>query len=335
MRLLAAALVGCLALGGATSCQAQIPLRLEPYESGPLPGVPQDWVSSEIHCDDDGNLYIYETLDDEANTSYVLRFDDHGQNLVRFEPGNVPELRKLADWGRIAIGPRGEVYLVASEVDEQENFVAAYVATFDRDGTFLRSTRVEGGVEPRALAAFGSGDWLISGWEHRDGKQLPVTAVFSERGQMQARVRMSGPKPKEAQRPPPEAEIQALVLSALAVRAGNGDVMVGQGGSVYEIAPSGEVVRHFAILAPKGTALRKVRPFAGQIALLFEGTADPTGSSAPGVLRIVDPLTGHTTAEYAADLSRLGRFACADDRGFSFVRSNQNLQLELVVARPQ
>ena len=334
-------------LVAAAFLQAQEPLPLAPAETTPLTAVAQDWVSSEVRCDSSGNLFLYETLDDEASTSYVLRISSNGKQVRRFEPGAVPELRGLSDWGPFAVGDRGEVYLTAIRTQgERETFAASFVAIFDPDGKFLSAPPFEYPVEPRALAVFGSGDLLIAGWDRSPAarsRDLPFTGIFNRRGQLMQRLRLPGDTqaPSKEGKPVSASEREAAQASVAMSRAElgpDGNVYLARGaaaGPVYVINPAGHVVRTLRLSPPHSYRLRALRSSGGGLVAFYVGAqADPQKETS-AVLQGLDALTGAKTREYAWRLAPEEAFACSAEDSFTFIRPGKNRVLELVRAEPR
>jgi hypothetical protein len=336
------ALFACLVAAAFLPAQEPLPLALA--KTTPLTSVAQDWVSSEIRCGPDGDLFLYETLDDEASTSYVLRVSRDGKDVRRIEPGTVSELQGLSDWGPFAVGDRGEVYLAAIRTKgEDEAFVAAVVATFDPDGKFVSAPRLEYPIEPRAIAAFGSGDLLIAGWDRSEssrGRELPFTGIFNRRGQLMARLRLPDDTAasKKGDKPPPDSERSAAQQSVSMSRAElgpDGNVYLARGtaqGPIYVINQGGEVVRTLRLSPPPSYQLRAVRSSGGGMVALYVGAQSDPQKETPAVLRVVDALTGAKMREYAWTLARGEAFACSTGDSFTFIRPGKNHVLELVVA---
>lgn len=350
-------------------CAGQRGFQLEPTETIPLEHYLQFWGAHQLQCDSDGNFYMLAHSAEDSSKDYLLRVSANGEEITQIDPRSVPELRGLRISRVFTPGPQGEVFLMASkDVSEGKNpqeeashqaggetgrKVEAYVLSFGRGGNLVSTAKLEFPVEPKAIAAFESGELLVSGVLssfQRDSERVgrePFTGIFNREGLLLKKVDLAG----SAKIPPELSNTQdrgagADPLDATDVsKAGSVD-----NGSVYLmqqllqtsvfllISPDGKVVRKIEVSPPERARLHEVRFADGKLMAMFMRTmqlpGNPKGvlATESEVFRIVNIENGEKTAEYERRRPFIGDLACYTSDMFTFLRVGENRRLELVRA---
>ena len=350
----------------ACCCAAQRNFELHPTETIPLEYNLQSWGAPQLQCDSDGNLYMLALSAEDSSRDHLLRVSADAKETTQIDPRSVPELQGFRILPVFAPGPRGEFVLVALKTpsegtNEQQSgdqgsagkghSAEVYVASFDRGGNFISNAKLDVPVEPKAIAAFDSGELLISGavssFNQHSESQEPFTGIFARDGFLLRKVDL----PRNPQIPKGGATIQdagsgldALDATKLSRAGSAGDASVYLVQSQLEmptfllISSEGKVVRTIRISRPERGTLRDVRFAGGRMLAMYMRTTqlpgNPKGELATDseIFQILNVENGEKIAEYERRRPFLGNLACYASDALTFLRMGENRRLELVRA---
>lgn len=270
-----------------------------------------------VRCDRDGNVYMRPVSGQATSLSgQILRISSDGLNSMPFNPGVVPEFKEAKDIAieDFTVSRDGQVYALVSILDK-EGKSNVVVLEFSDDGHSASLTRIDAGFQPRQMALFFSGQFLLSGlWQsdppknkagfsaESEREQRPFLGIFDRRGKLVQEVHLPGdvrfdppakPDSKNAENPAGTA-----VDLSRAVTGEDGSVYFLRPGprpTIYVISSAGEVLRHFAINPPSEHAKNSsVFLAAGRLAFDF---FEPGSKSSPRTRLLVLVVDAQTGAE--------------------------------------
>jgi hypothetical protein len=284
------------------------PSQLVVVETIKIPSEPAEGFSAAqpLRCDADGNFYLRVQTEVEPA---IRKFDNKGIQQVLFSPSSIPDI-KGAFATYFSIDTEGEIRQLVGE-----SFTDWYVITYKSNGTYKAKTRLQLGFRfrPFQLAAFPSGELLVSGVRYDDDPnvhvKLPFTAIVSVHGTLlkqvllkddetMSQVAAGGPAIVPEGRRFGNSAIEGGAMEA----AADGNVYMMRRLSpaiVHAISPGGEVVKQFRI--DPGDA--DFQPVSMQIAgyriavLFFRSHARSQTLPEDVVVKVVD-LEGHDLATY-------------------------------------
>lgn len=344
---------------------AQRGRQLEPTETIPLEQTLQFWGAPQLQCDSDGNLYMLAHSAEDSSKDYILKISSDGEQTTQIDPGTVPELHGFQISTVFTPGPGGEIFLIISKniseetsaqetsyqtTEEKERKVEVYIASFDRGKNVLSNVKLDYPVEPQAIAAFDSGELLVSGvvssFRQDRGSQRKeyFAGIFTRDGLLLQKVDL-GRNTEISQQASTTQDGSADPEATNIARAGRAD-----GSSVYLmqwhpqgpafllISSEGKVVHTIQVSSPKRAKLRDVRFAEGRMVAAFMKTIELPGNPR-GVLatdseifQVLNAETGEKLAEYERRRPFLGNLACYASDTFMFLRVGENQRLELVRA---
>lgn len=184
-------------------------------------------------CDGDGNLYFryYQRPAPFAAPLIKLSPDGKKHTVFRLEGTHKPALNE-ANVDDFAVDGRGRVYALVRSSDA-DSAQKTLILRFTGDGQFDMMFGVEPGFFPTRIAAFRTGEVLLSGIEReqRVGAGLggvPRMAVYSAHGEFVGLVKTSGDVELTANQREREVEMEALaaVSAGTYVSANDGNIYV-------------------------------------------------------------------------------------------------------------
>lgn len=347
-------------------CAAQRNFELQPTETIPLEYSLQFWGAPQLQCDSDGNLYMLAHSTEDSSRDHLLRVSADAKETTQIDLGSVPALQGFRISPVFATGRGGEFLLIASKTpaegtNEQrsgdqvsagkEHSAEVYVASFDRGGNFISNAKLDVPVEPKAIAAFDSGELLVSGavrsFNQPSEGQEPFTGIFARDGFLLKKVDL----PRSTQIPHHSSTIQdsgadldGLDGTEMSSAGSAGDASVYLVQSQVEmptfllISSEGKVVRTIHITRPERSRLRDVRFAAGKLLAMYMRTiqlpGNPKGVLATDseIFQVLNIENGEKIAEYERRRPFLGNLACYASDALTFLRVGENRRLELVRA---
>jgi hypothetical protein len=320
--------------------------HLELVQRTVIPSEPGYFAGS-LACDNDGNLYFQS---DHDRGSGIRKFNAEGERLAFFQVGTIPGFQKIDGAGSFAIGENGELYEVVFPHE-----ITRYIAVFRSDGSYKSTIKLQPGFgwQPGALAAFPSGNLLISGERyHRDQDNivmLPFTGIFSTSGTLLKEIKLedddalhdmaiNGDRRVTSPRNP---SANRTIDSSKMQPAADGNIYLMRWvvpAIFYSISPGGEVIRRFTVDPGDANFMPTEMHISGNsIAIVFFQQQTKQVR-----LKVVD-LEGHEVATYderevdGKSKVPMFLFACFTEnpQRFSFLSSGEGDKLELLVAEPR
>jgi hypothetical protein len=185
-RFLPLAAVGCAILAATATVGAQQVqrLKLSVSKTIPVPSVRWGPIIDEPKCDVAGNIYLRMYQADHMMAAPVIKVAQDGSNVTRFALAGVPKFRNQGSFQDFAVGPEGQVYLLANEPDGK----AVAVVGFRSDGEYEDTVQLRPFSFAMQFAVFSSGDeFLVSGGIRKSpgepATEQPLTGVFYENGE--------------------------------------------------------------------------------------------------------------------------------------------------------
>ncbi len=352
----------------ARPCAAQRGLQLEPTESVLLEHTLQFWGAPQLQCDSEGNLFILAHSAEDSSKDYMLKVSPHGEETRQIDPRAVAELHGFRISTVFTPGPHGEIFLFTSKnvsegtspqgvrsqaTGEKEREAEVYIASFDRGGNLISNAKLDYQVEPKAIAAFNSGELLVAGvvssfkQDSESERQEPFAGIFSRDGLLLQTVNLakSTQTPQEGSNTQDGGADSEGLDTTNMPRAGSAD-----NGSVYLmqrqlqgpvfllISSEGKVLHTIKISSPERAKLRDVRFAQGKLVAAFMRTiklpGNPKGVLATDseIFQILNIENGEKIREYERRRPFLGNLACYASDALTFLRVGENRRFELVRA---
>jgi hypothetical protein len=294
-------------------------------------------------CDSDGNLYL---STDPDGVDGIHKLNAKGERVSLFLPRTADV--KVNHPLYFSIGPDGDLYQLISAMEPSR-----YVFVYKSDGNLKSTIKLQPGFSfvPQKVAAFPSGDLLVSGLEFDkdpNGALWPFTGIFSNDGMLRKELTLkddteihdmgaSGdPKVTSARNP----SANHAISGGAAETGPDGNVYLMRRLSpaiLYAISAGGAVVRRFKV----DPGSQDFMPFSmhisgNRIAVLFRHS-----QTAQEIIKVVD-LQGRDVATYEEPViegrkTLGGAFACysSNPDRFTFLKALEDHKLGLVIATAQ
>ncbi len=293
-----------------------------------------------VMCDSEGNLYVRPASPLVTSASRVLKVSPDGQANSIFSvekiSGFPPRRTEITDF---AIGSNAEVYLLVRKCKDQR--CDPTILVFAPDGSYRSAIKLDRAIDPARLAVFDNGSFLLTGFEEaaprrkdtNPPRRRPFTAIFDASGRFVSDVTLpkdaaaltsAGVRDNDARE---NARREAVQLGPVAARKGSIYVVRHSTNPlVYEISPSGQVVRTIEIAAPTENSwpmdLRSADN--GRLVVEFNEKLGEGGwDVANAILSLVDSRTGARIIDYRSSRN-LGIFGCYTGNALSFIATDTN-----------
>jgi hypothetical protein len=289
-----------------------------------------------VKCDSDGNIYVLPYASPSPMAGPVLKISREGKRTATFSITSVPEFEKstIHDF---AIGPRGEVYIISLNAKGKQ------IASFESNGQFHDTIKLDGAFLPEQLSVSSSGTFLVGGYKQQDNRATgsPFTGIFDRSGRLVKELELPGDlKPgKDTEKRQKGAPLDPVISMSNVVAADDGNFYLMRASAppiVYVIAPDGSVAHRFKIDPPgDGFAAGVMKAGGGKIVVEFYKAAKGQ-TPAEQLYSVQDATTGDRFAYYVLPPEMLhgGAFACYTPNGFTFIDANASRQLEFVTTTP-
>lgn len=316
-------------------------LELKTVETVPIESQLGGIMMDPLICDSEGSIYL-RFYEQGKPRSPIKKFDSKGTHLAIFSLQAISE----ADASELtsmyfSIGESGHVHQIAWSEE------ALYVLTFNKDGSYKGRVRVEPLIIPAQIAAFPSGEFLITGQKYEgkreDGTKIitSFTGLLDSTGKLIKRVVLQDDDEiqKAVERGdnnftnPLFAGSNRAISMGAALTGADGNIYVMRRmvpAVVYAISPNGEVVRRLTVdPGDPGMMPSIMQLVKGRLAILFRSDA-----TKEQVVKVVDSQSGEEVATY--DASSLGpTFVCYSGANtFTFI-TTQKGHLALAHAEPR
>jgi len=313
---------------------AQQTIKLRVTETIPVPGVWVGPIMVPVKCDAKRNIYYRGYQRGNPMAAPVVKISAEGKHGPVFALDSVPGFEG-GPFKDFAVSLRGGVYLLAGREKEQ------VIVSFDEDGKYISTIKLESRFAPAQIASFPSGEFLVTGMELRLAKEgvpsgEPFTAIFDGRGELTKRLDLPddvkpAARPKEGEDPNPAISL------GMAMPGDDGNIYSMRFASppvVHVISPGGEVLRRMAIAPPAGNFRAITMKVAGgKLVVQFEEN-DPATDIAQRVFSLLDAETGEKILDYEPAPEVGGAFACYTPNGFTFLaHQGRQLVIQRVVPR--
>lgn len=305
-------------------------------------------VQRPMKCGLDGVLYIrFASANSEPAVTLI---GDDGKIISNIRLSEIPEFAQN-DFYDFAPA-NGEVFVLSGKgKPHSPTMTSYYVSRFKIDGTYISSAVVDIGVrpdfEPRALAAFPSGNLLISGMaKGHDVPFVPFTAIFTETGQFLHQVILKDDvTDKDAKQQPidssfsPAQQERNLIEATYLRTADDGNIYVTRNtprGPVFIVAADGSARR--VALAPPVTGADLEGVMAGGVLLVAQHRS-PDGPERHTHYLVVMETSGKKIREtvryvHEYDKNAVG-MSCYRNGTYTFIAGAPNGGLQLVRAAVQ
>jgi hypothetical protein len=285
-----------------------------------------------------------------SSESAVTLIGDDGKIISNIRLSEIPEFSQN-DFYDFAPA-NGEVFVLSGkEKPHYPTMTNYYVSRFRIDGTYISSALLDIGFrpdfEPRSLAAFPSGNLLISGMAiGHDVPFVPFTAIFTETGQFLHQVALKDDVTDEDTRQKPigssfsPAEQERNLIEVTFLRAADdGNVYLTRNtpkGPVFIVTPSGSA-RRVALAPPvNGADLEGVMADRG---LLVAEYRSPDGAERHTHYFVVMETSAKTireTVRYVHDYNKNAvGMSCYRNGTYTFIAGAPDGGLQLVRATAQ
>ncbi len=259
-----------------------------------------------LKCDSEGNVYMrgYDAV--QRMRMPIRKFDTQkGVRVATFALDSVPEL-EFESGGQFFASSDGQLHWLGATRSDRS------VLTFAKDGTFKSKTKLEFGKPfiPYQLAAFSSGEFLISGMKPEGsgpgGVKKPFTGIFDAGGKLVKRVSLQDDDAihEAAQRGDSNytnelhpGRTNRTVSMGAVVGSSDGNVYLMRRTSpaiIYAVSAAGSVVRRMSVdpgdplMLPVG-----MQGAEGKLAIMFWDRA-----TKESLFKVVETHTGDVVATY-------------------------------------
>jgi len=283
-----------------------------------------------MRCDPEGNLYfrVYSKEFDASPVESVSLDGKRRSYSIRAVEG----FQKAVVYDFTA-GSNGEVlFLVARQPNRYE------IVRLDRDAKLHSSFVLTNTLDPRQVAAFPSGDLLVSGLALSETEGHPtgeaLTAIYNRAGRLVREVSL----PRDIRLEEGASGSDALDLTT-ATAAEDGNVYLMRPGpavSVYAVSPLGQVLKRFRIRSnDEGFRPTYATLWAGRIMILFEESKPKPNQQAQRFFSVHDHETGEHLFDYFVTPEVRGAFGCTSGDALWFLTAEGDQpKLTLVRAAP-
>jgi len=299
-------------------------------------------------CDAAGNIYmqVVEPAPADNLARPVTKISPDGQHLTTFSLSSVPGVTPESSIDSFTVTPRGEVFILAYLGDFPQ-FV-----TFDDDGQFKSSSKLDLDIHSAHFAVFPTGEFLVRGIKvskspegnsnaafaglfDRNGKFLkevetPDEIPFKDRAEF-----INAAEFKKQYRAANEAMWRSQAFSA-----DDGNIYLVRPTkplSVDIISPAGEILRRLKLNPPDPSfQAGSVKAAGGKIVVEFiqKTPGDPQNRISDFIYSLFDAEKGEKLYDYHWPSEPGGFFACYEPNYFTFLNVGDNgLSLIHAVAR--
>ncbi len=289
-----------------------------------------------VKCDGEGNIYVHPYASPSPMAAPVVRISPEGKRTGTFSVTSVAEFEKSGAFD-FASGLRGEVYIISMNAKGKQ------IVSFDKNGEYHGSVKLEGDFLPEQLAVNSSGSFLVGGYKEKDGHPTgtPFTGIFDQSGRLVKELELPGDlhPGKDAARKQKGAPLDPAISMSNVVAAEDGNFYLMRASAppvVYVIEPDGSVAHRFAIKSPgDGFVAGVMKAGGGKIVVEFYKAAKGQ-APAEQLYSVQDSTTGERFANYLLppEMPHGGAFACYTPNGFTFIDANASRQLEFVTTTP-
>lgn len=305
-------------------------------------------VQQPMKCGLDGVLYIRFASANSERAVTLIGGD--GKIISNIRLSEIPEFSQN-DFYDFAPA-NGEVFVLSGKGKPHSPIMTNYyVSRFKIDGTYVSSAVVDIGFrpdfEPRGLAAFPSGNLLISGMaKGHDVPFVPFTAIFTETGQFLHQVILKDDvTDKDAKQKPidgsfsPAQQERNLIEVTFLRTADDGNVYLTRDtprGPVFIVAPGGSTRR--VPLAPpvNGADLEGVMASAGVLVAQYRSPDGPERHTHYLVVMETSAKKIRETVRYVHEYDRNAvGMSCYRNGTYTFLAGAPNGGLQLVRAVAQ
>ena len=301
-----------------------------------------------IKCDQDGTIFVRFAQAGPEPVLTVIQAEGKVASNIRLSA--VPEFSQN-DFYDFAPG-NGYVFVLSGQ-GRPHVPASYYISRFKSDGTYISSVKIDTGFrpdfEPRHIAAFSSGDFLLAGMvKGHDTPVLPFTAIFTSGGEFRREVVMKDDvtnKDAKAKIPntdfTPEQQVRNLLDVSYLQTADDGNAYLMRhtpNGPVFVISPGGSVRRVRLNPPVEDAAIQWIMVSAGLIAAQYRSAATDGAGHKTHYLVIVDGSTNKVreTVRYFHDYeTNGGGLACYQSGNFTFLAGAPDGGLRLVGAASQ
>ena len=305
-------------------------------------------VQQPMKCGLDGVLYV--RFASASSEPAVTLIGDDGKVISNIRLSKIPEFSQN-DFYDVAPA-NGEVFVLSGKGKlHSPTMTNYYVSRFKIDGTYISSAALDIGFrpdfEPRGLAAFPSGNLLISGMaKGHDVPFVPFAAIFTETGQFLHQVILNDDvtdkdarqKPTDSSFSPVQQERNLIEVTFLRT-ADDGNVYLTRNtprGPVFIVAPGGSARR--VTLAPpvKGADLEGVMASGGLLVAQYRSPEGPERHTHYLVVMEISGKKIRETARYVHEYEKNAvGMSCYRDGTYTFIAGAPGGGLQLVRAAVQ
>jgi len=255
-----------------------------------------------LKCDGSGNFYLMTSVD--ANSG-IRKLNAKGDRLAVFVANSASDVDVLVATF-FSVTPDGDVYQLAFLRKSKDRVVLV----FNKDGTYKTHIKLDTDFTwiPSEVAAFPSGDFLVTGLRNNPDRdvnvKLPFTAIFSSSGNMKKQISLQDDKLIEDLASSGDSHVVPPTHPLGNVAVEGGQMEAGEDGNIYlmrrmspaifyAISPGGEVVKRFFVDAGSADLSPIAMHLSGtRIAILFRNP-----QTREQIIKVVD-LSGKKVATY-------------------------------------
>ena len=303
-------------------------------------------VQLPMKCGPDGLIYV--RFAEAGLESAVSLISEDGKMVSNIRLSQIPE---FSENDFFDFAPASGQVFVLSGKGRPRVPTTYYVSRFKIDGTYVSSAVVDIGFrpdfEPRGIAAFPSGNLLITGMaKGHDVPFVPFTAIFTDGGQFLRQVVLNEDvTEKDAKQNPsdesfsPAQQVRNLLEVTFLQTADDGNVDLMRNtprGPVFVVSPGGSVRRVQLTPPVQAADLEWIAASGGSIAAQYRSTNSAERKT--HYLVVLDTWTNKAreTVRYVHDLEKNGGgMACYRNGTYTFIAGGPKGGVQLVRAVAQ
>lgn len=324
----------------------QLTLRVE--DTVPVTAVTAAPLAGGARCDSSGNIYLRFYQPADPLGAPVVRVSADGEQIKVFSPPPIANLEE-EEIDAFSVSRDGSVDLGLWGLDAKTKKGIGYIARLEDDGSLDDSFRLGEYFEPDQIAAFSSGQALVSGTHQariygkdRPAVSVPFTEILDFAGSPPKTLTLPGdfqpakPSDKDFQTQVDQQPAEITLGDAESGDDGNVYLMRHTGKpTVYVISPDGALLRTLDLAPPSSSASAGYAikyGDGGRLALEF-------AEFVPGlqkakvlkdtIISVYDTQTGERIADYHGSPGLGGDLVCYTSQGFTFLGTTPQHQLAI------
>ncbi|GEM_PF-2804810 len=311
------------------------------FKDARVEGVFADAVALPLKCDNSGNITTRLVANDTMENFVRISAGGGGATVFSVTGPQIEVDRpRLIDFA--SLGP--EVFALIEDVEHRP-----MILRYNSDGRFIDKIEIKRIVKPLQLAAFDSGEFLISGKEIPESQQAtksetgPFLGIFGADGNLRKRIELAKDvqtNPASSKHSAPDPAYEMALAASVLVMGDDGFAYLmrrANDGPIFKISGEGEVVASFRIQPPAGARNSGLLAVAhGLLAVEFMQFKPQSTELKSVLLQLIDGFDGKIVLRAGhADPAIGPSLACYDRGEFVFLSAGEDSHFHLIRTTPE